>query len=55
MDQMKIMIFALTMSSGVGKVKCDSGELISSCILLILIFVAFFAAVGYWSRRNENK
>lgn len=55
MDQMKTLIFALTMSSAVGKVKCDSGELMSTCILIILVLVAFFAAVGWWNRRNENK
>ena len=55
MDQMKIAIFALTVSSVLGKVKCDSGELMSTCILIILVFVAFFAAIGWWSRRNENK
>ena len=55
MDQMKIAIFALTVSSVLGKVKCDSGELMSTCILIILVFVGFFAAVGWWSRRNENK
>ena len=39
MDQMKIAIFALTVSSVLGKVKCDSGELMSTCILIILVFI----------------
>ena len=55
MDQIKMVMFSLTMSSVVGKVKCHRDEIISTCILFILVVISFFAAIGWWSRRNENK
>lgn len=49
------ILFTMTIFTVLGVAKCDMGEVISSCILAVMIAIMFFAAIGWWSRRNENK
>jgi hypothetical protein len=48
-----IFLFLIVVSLP-GSVKCDMGDTISSMILLFLIALFIFAALGWWSRRQEG-
>jgi hypothetical protein len=49
------LMFIFTIISLPGNVKCQMGETIASLFLFIIITIFIFAAIGFWSRRQENK
>lgn len=48
-----VVILVIILLSLPSKVKCDTGETISSVILIVLIVLFSCAGIGWFSKRNE--